>query len=147
MVLLVLQENCDCFANVLISVTEKAGSLVFVRRYSPAVLLLRRFGALMKSLAGGGQDQSKNVSLIGNALRDGIQAHLNQEIEGEEEEDDEDFDIGDVQEKEDQRMSKVYASVGWLCCGRLSQGYGLHVSMVLKKFRTNHYGYPLQRNF
>lgn len=116
-----LQENYDCFANVLISVTEKAGSLVFVRRYSPAVLLLRRFGAFMKSLAGGGQDQSKNVSLIGNALRDGIQAHLNQEIEDEEEEeDDEDFDKGDVQEKEDQRMSKVYASVGWLCYGRLS---------------------------
>lgn len=114
----VLQENYACFANVLISVTQKAGSLVFVRRYSPAVLLLRRFGALMKSLVGGGQDQSKNVSLIGNALRDGIQAHLNEEIE--DEEDDKDFDIVDVQEKEDQRMSKVYTSVGWLCCGQLS---------------------------
>lgn len=40
------------------------------------MLLLRRFGALTKSLAGGGQDQLKTTSLIGAALREGIHAHL-----------------------------------------------------------------------
>lgn len=50
-------------------------------RYAPAVLLLRRFGALTKSLAGGGQDQPKTVSLIGAALREGIHAHLEHDQE------------------------------------------------------------------
>lgn len=40
------------------------------------MLLLRRFGALSKSLSGGGQDQPKSISLIGAALREGIHAHL-----------------------------------------------------------------------
>lgn len=50
-------------------------------RYAPAVLLLRRFGALTKSLSGGGQDQPKPVSLIGAALREGIHAHLEHDQE------------------------------------------------------------------
>lgn len=50
-------------------------------RYAPAVLLLRRFGALTKSLSGGGQDQPKTVSLIGAALREGIHAHLEHDHE------------------------------------------------------------------
>jgi len=53
----------------------------YAPRYAPAVLLLRRFGALTKSLAGGGQDQQKTISLIGAALRDGIHAHLEDDQE------------------------------------------------------------------
>ena len=45
------------------------------------MLLLRRFGALTKSLAGGGQDQPKTISLIGAALREGIHAHLQRDQE------------------------------------------------------------------
>lgn len=45
------------------------------------MLLLRRFGALTKSLAGGGQDQPKTTSLIGAALREGIHAHLQHDQE------------------------------------------------------------------
>lgn len=45
------------------------------------MLLLRRFGALIKSLAGGGQDQPKTISLIGAALREGIHAHLQHDQE------------------------------------------------------------------
>lgn len=43
--------------------------------------MLRRFGALTKSLAGGGQDQPKTISLIGAALREGIHAHLDHDQE------------------------------------------------------------------
>ncbi|XP_024401035.1 peroxisomal ATPase PEX6 isoform X2 [Physcomitrium patens] len=56
--------------------TAIADAFETARRYAPAVLLLRRFGALSKSLSGGGQDQPKSISLIGAALREGIHAHL-----------------------------------------------------------------------
>jgi hypothetical protein len=36
---------------------------------------------LTKSLAGGGQDQPKTISLIGAALREGIHAHLQHDQE------------------------------------------------------------------
>ncbi|KAG0585679.1 hypothetical protein KC19_2G029300 [Ceratodon purpureus] len=61
--------------------TAIADAFETARRYAPAVLLLRRFGALIKSLAGGGQDQPKTISLIGAALREGIHAHLQHDQE------------------------------------------------------------------
>lgn len=61
--------------------TAIADAFETARRYAPAVLLLRRFGALTKSLAGGGQDQPKTISLIGAALREGIHAHLQHDQE------------------------------------------------------------------